>query len=95
MSFVERNLEKWMECALDARFKYQNNVEYKITKQVVKCENIAEEDVIVAIDNQNTGVSLSNTILSNGLHQFLQLKHGVNLTYESLTSCFVSNLGTI
>lgn len=31
----------------------------------------------------------------NGLHQFLQLKHNILLTNESLTTCFISNLGYI
>lgn len=29
----------------------------------------------------------------NGLHQFLQIKHGLEVTTEGMTSNFISNLG--
>lgn len=38
---------------------------------------------------------MKNTILSNGIHQFLQLKHKLFLTYENLTSSFISNASYI
>lgn len=47
------------------------------------------------MDYTNTGVTLKNTVWQYGLHQFLQLKHNLQLTSESLTSCFISNLGYI
>lgn len=47
------------------------------------------------MDYLNTGVTLHNTMWDNGLHQFLQLKHNILLTNESLTTCFISNLGYI
>lgn len=47
------------------------------------------------MDYLNTGVTLHNTMWGNGLHQFLQLKHNILLTNESLTTCFISNLGYI
>jgi len=48
---------------------------------------------IYSVDNANTGVSMYNTILSNGVHQFLQIKHNLALSFESLTSSYISNLG--
>jgi hypothetical protein len=113
--YVERSLERWIEGAFTAKYQLEENVEYKIVKK-------DDENVIIPVDNQNTGVSMNNTvlinlkmysliyifvifikinlkqikkILSNGLHQFLQLKHNLCLTYESLTSCFVSNIGYV
>ena len=32
-------------------------------------------------------------VLSDGLHQFLQIKHGLRLTSENLVTSFVSNVG--
>ncbi len=43
----------------------------------------------------NTGVSRKNTILSKGMHQFLCLKHNIRLNFESLTSCFISNISYV
>jgi hypothetical protein len=39
------------------------------------------EPVILPVDNVNTGVSMKDTILSAGLHQFLQIKHNLCLTF--------------
>ena len=87
--YAEKSVERWIEYAFEAKYQYSENVEYKI----VQDKN--GERIIVPVDNQNTGVSMKNTILSNGLHQFLQIKHNLCLTYESLTSSYISNLGYI
>ncbi|KAL1489919.1 hypothetical protein ABEB36_013845 [Hypothenemus hampei] len=87
--YAEDSIERWIEHAFIAKYKYKENVEYKISKDKDR------ENIITPVDNQNTGVSMKNTILSNGLHQFLQIKHNLCLTYESLTSCYVSNLDYI
>lgn len=34
-----------------------------------------------------------STTWSNGLHQFLQIKHGLKITAENLTTSFISNIG--
>ncbi|MDD9337856.1 MAG: hypothetical protein PV337_05505 [Rickettsiaceae bacterium] len=87
--YAEDSIERWIEHAFTAKYQYNENVEYKISKDK------DGENIITPVDNQNTGVSMKNTILSNGLHQFLQIKHNLCLTYESLTSCYVSNLDYI
>jgi preprotein translocase subunit SecA len=86
--YVDKNLEKWIEYAFTAKHQYHENEQYKIVSK-------DGESVIIPVDNQNTGVSMHNTILSSGLHQFLQLKHNLCLTFESLTSSFISNLGYV
>lgn len=42
--------------------------------------------------DKNTGVSQKNTSWSDGLHQFIQIKHGLKITSESLTTNFISNV---
>lgn len=88
--YVERSFERWIEIAYTAKYLYTENVEYKLVDIEVRGER-----VIVPVDNENTGVSMENTILSNGLHQFLQLKHGLHLTYEHLTSSMISNVAYV
>lgn len=81
-------VDKWIDNAIYAKYQCRENEQYVIKKR-------DEEYVIVPVDYQNTGVTLENTIWSNGLHQFVQLKHNLHLTSESLTSSFISNIGYI
>ncbi|VEN35390.1 unnamed protein product [Callosobruchus maculatus] len=86
--YAEKSLDKWIDCAINARYVYEKDVQY-----IIGDKN--GEKVIQPVDYSNTGITLKNTIWQYGLHQFLQLKHNVHLTSESLTSCFISNLGYI
>ena len=47
------------------------------------------------IEHQNTGVAMMNIVGSKGLHQFVQFKQNIELTYETLTTSFFSNLGYV
>lgn len=47
---------------------------------------------IMPVDYTSTGVINENTQWNDGLHQFLQLKHGLKLTKENLTTCYISNM---
>lgn len=86
--YLTRNWDQWIMQAFIAKFHYTEDVEYTILRK-------DDEATIIPIDNENTGVALTNTILSKGLHQFLQLKHNLTLTYENLTSSYISNLNYI
>lgn len=88
--YAQRTLSKWIENALMVEYIYQENYQYKVVH-----DKRTGAPKITPIDNYNTGVTLTNTILSYGVHQFLQLKHNLHLSYESLTSCYVSNVGYI
>ena len=83
--FVNIRLKKWCEAAYDAYYVYKENKEYII----------AEDDrfgfkTIKPVDFPNTGVIKQNSVWT-GLHQFLQIKEGLNLTEENLNSCYMSN----
>lgn len=86
--YVDETFDIWIENAILARFTYQEDIHYKI-----QIKN--NEKHIVLIDHLNTGTSMHNTVLSQGLHQFLQLQNNLALSYESLTSTYISNLGYI
>ena len=88
-SYAEKTIDKWIDSAISVYFNYHENEQYKIGK------NDDGEKVIIPIDNLNTGASLKNTMWQHGVHQFLQLKHNLVITPESLTSCFISNLDYI
>lgn len=86
--YAKSKIETWIEYAIKAKYLLDENKQYIIKEK-------EGEKIIIPVDYANTGVSLNNTIWSHGLHQFLQLKHNLRLTSESLTSSFVSNLGYI
>ncbi|MDN3030001.1 MAG: hypothetical protein QMO91_01325 [Candidatus Tisiphia sp.] len=87
--YADNSLDKWINSAIDAKFHYHEDEQYVIRI------NKNGEQVVQPIDYTNTGITLKNTIWQYGLHQFLQLKHNLHLTSESLTSCFISNLSYI
>ena len=55
-------------------------------------ENSSYEKVIMPVDYANTGIVQQNTSWSNGLQQFLQIKHSLKITPENLSACYISNL---
>lgn len=87
--YVADNLENWIDSALHAKYDYHEYQQYKIIK------NTDNEEIIAPVDNLNTGITLKNTVWSKGLHQFLQLKHNLQLTCNTLSSIFISNIGYI
>uniref|UniRef100_A0A1B0CMM4 Uncharacterized protein n=1 Tax=Lutzomyia longipalpis TaxID=7200 RepID=A0A1B0CMM4_LUTLO len=86
--YADASIDRWITNAIEAKFTYMENQQYVI-------RNYNGELVVQPVDYANTGITMKNTIWQHGLHQFLQLKHNLQLTSESLTSCFISNLGYI
>jgi preprotein translocase subunit SecA len=56
---------------------------------------ISESGSIKPVDFANTGVIQSNTSLSYGTHQFLEVKHFCRMTLETRTTNFISNYSFI
>ncbi|XP_055692689.1 uncharacterized protein LOC129795438 [Lutzomyia longipalpis] len=86
--YADASVDRWIVNAIEAKFTYMEDQQYVI-------RNHNGELVVQPVDYANTGITMKNTIWQHGLHQFLQLKHNLQLTSESLTSCFISNLGYI
>ena len=84
--FIQNRKKDWCTNAFEAVINYQVNKHYLIAK-----DEQYGFDTIKPIDFSNTGVIQENTIWC-GLHQFLEIKHGLRLTEENLNSCFISNL---
>lgn len=82
MEFIDISLEKWIDSAIAAAFVYQEKKHY-----------LVKDKKIVPVDYKNNGALQENVHWENGLHQFLQIKHGLPITTEGLTSNFISNLG--
>jgi len=83
IGFLEKQKSKWIFNAIEA-LNYQENVHY-----------VVQDGQIKPVDYYSTGIVQSSTNWSDGLHQFLQLKHNLKMTSETLTSNFLSNIGFI
>ncbi|RYF29859.1 MAG: hypothetical protein EOO38_33000, partial [Cytophagaceae bacterium] len=79
---VERRLNGWVKSALLARTLRLNN-EYIVAGR--------DKPAVVVVD-KGTGVEQAGVKWSQGLHQFIQLKHGLEVSPESLKAVFMSNL---
>ncbi|CAF4682082.1 unnamed protein product [Rotaria sp. Silwood1] len=85
-TFVKQQLNKWILSAWQAKFAYHENIDYLITNGKDGVQSI------VPIDYRNTGIVQMNTSWPDGLHQFLQIKHKLRISAESLTTNFLSNV---
>ena len=79
--FALKNLSLWTKNAILAKQKYKIKHHY-----IIKDENI------VPVDFRNTGVTQTSTHWTDGLHQFLQLKHGLKLTAPTVIINYLSNV---
>ncbi|WP_341761079.1 Ulp1 family isopeptidase [Candidatus Tisiphia endosymbiont of Thecophora atra] len=86
--YTSSQVDKWVDNAFKAAFIYQVDREYTLEKN-------GEELIIAPVDASNTGTIQKGTIWSNGLQQFLQLKHGLRLTAESCNTSYISNIGFV
>ena len=77
--------KEWCRNAFEAKYEFKRNKQYIISKDE------SGNQVIKPIDYFNTGIIQQNSVWP-GLHQFLELKEGLNLTPENLNSCYMSNL---
>jgi preprotein translocase subunit SecA len=80
----ENRIEKWIESAIYAKFQCEEGRDYIITHNKIQI-----------VDAANTGIVCNGMTWCDGVHQFLQIKHGLEITSEQLTVCFISNVDFI
>ena len=85
-NFIQKRKEDWCNCAFDALFNYKKDKHY-----IISYDEDNKFETIKPVDFSNTGIIEDKSVWS-GLHQFLEIKHGLRLTEENLNSCFISNL---
>jgi hypothetical protein len=78
-TFAEIQITQWTNSLITACLS-EENIDF-----------IIRNEEIIPVDYSNTGVLQFSTQWANGLHQFLQIKHGLRVTCENLTSNFISN----
>ncbi|CAF4803613.1 unnamed protein product, partial [Rotaria sp. Silwood1] len=79
LEFIDTQIPKWIDSAITA-MAYQENVHY-----------VVHEGLIKPVDYFSTGIVQGSSNWSDGLHQFLQIKHELRMTSETFTTNFLSN----
>uniref|UniRef100_A0A914I0Y8 RNA exonuclease 4 n=1 Tax=Globodera rostochiensis TaxID=31243 RepID=A0A914I0Y8_GLORO len=82
-AFALKQIPKWM------------NSLKKAVQMNEDCEYVIREGVVIPVDYRNTGTQQRNSSWSHGLHQFLQLKHGLRMEPETLITSFITKPGFI
>uniref|UniRef100_A0A183BLQ6 Chloroplast protein-transporting ATPase n=1 Tax=Globodera pallida TaxID=36090 RepID=A0A183BLQ6_GLOPA len=82
-AFVRQQIPKW------------TNSLKKAVEMNENCQYVIRKGDVVPVDYQNTGTQQRSTNWSDGLHQFLQPKHGLRMNPETLVTSFITNLGFI
>ena len=77
----------WAQSAFKAMHSFDIGVDYIIQPDQDGNDNI------YSVDAKSTGSIQKQMVLSNGLHQFLQIKHNIRMTAENLITSYVSNVG--
>lgn len=80
-TFALDHIPHWIESALTAKYTYKRDKHYDV-----------KDNQITPIDYSNTGVLQNNMVWSDGLCQFLQIKEGLKITPENLSTNFISNV---
>ena len=99
--YIKNQIRHWCNSAYEAKHYYKENYHYVIGKDKLddkqkklleKRGYIPEEYYRIApVDFSNTGVVELHMSWSDGLSQFLQIKHGLKLRAEDLTTTFISH----
>lgn len=80
--FAQTQIPHWIDSALRALLSYKKEVQYDVAK-----------GKIVPVDYENTGILQRNMVWSNGLAQFLQMKEGLRMTPENVSTNYLSTIG--
>ena len=87
--FIKKSLKSWIHSAVCAKY-FRVNHEYII--DIDHRESASDRYPKIVIMDNETGVEQESSEWSNGLHQFLQLKHNLRLSTESLKAVYMSNI---
>ena len=85
--FVNESIPIWIDHAILAKVEYRLDHHYMIKPDETRTKRI------MPIDFSNTGIVQPSTTWSDGLHQFLQIKHGLKMTPLTVTTNYLSNIG--
>ena len=87
--FVDRHIYSYIKNAFKARSMVEGD-HYYIGQDLSEVGQVEGPTVIIM--DKDTGTEQYSSQWNDGLHQFLQLKHGCAVSYESLKAVFMSNI---
>ena len=87
--FVKKSFKSWIQSAVNAKY-FRPNKEYII--DIDRRESAGDRYPRIIIMDNETGVEQESSEWGSGLHQFLQLKHHLRLSTESLKAVYMSNI---
>ena len=87
--FIKKSLRSWIHSAVCAKY-FRPNKEYII--DIDHRESASDRYPKIVIMDNETGVEQESSEWGSGLHQFLQLKHNLRLSKESLKAVYMSNI---
>ena len=79
-NIINTNIDTWVRSAIKSK------------ELVNKHEYFVKEGKVIKVDNKNTGAIQASMVLPNGIHQFIQVREGVEVTDENMTGGFSSVL---
>jgi preprotein translocase subunit SecA len=83
-AYVDKQLHNWIESALVAKYKFVKEFDY------IVANSSNDMQCIVPVDYETSGQIQPSTNWGDGLHQFIQIKQGTDMSPETLTSNFLS-----
>jgi len=81
-NLAKQQVPRWIQSAITAALVYKKGCHYDV-----------HDGKIVPVDYDNTGVWQHNMVWSNGLAQFLQIKEGLKVSPENISTNFISTVG--
>lgn len=85
---TDQQLLTWLQSAWHASYELKENVDYVIK---TKRDDDGNEEKVVQIVDLKTGRISENSRWSNGIHEFLEVKHDIVVQRESLTPITLSH----
>eukprot|EP01060_Flectonema_neradi_P006878 TRINITY_DN14739_c0_g1_i1.p1 TRINITY_DN14739_c0_g1~~TRINITY_DN14739_c0_g1_i1.p1 ORF type:complete len:1998 (+),score=286.25 TRINITY_DN14739_c0_g1_i1:39-6032(+) len=79
-NMIDANIDTWVRSAVKSK-EFTNKKEYFV-----------RDGKVIKVDNKNTGAIQKSMVLPNGIHQFIQVREGVEVTDENMTGGFSSVL---
>ncbi len=80
----------WTQSAYIAQFRKQLDIDYVVKKEAAK-QGIPAKESIVIVDRANSGRLQEGSRWHGGLHEFLELKHDLQIRAESHTPASMSH----
>lgn len=85
-NYIEARKDDWVDGAIDAMYHYKENHHYVISSSTLGKHSVAP------VLHSSTGIVLPNNVWF-AVHPFLELKHGLRMSSDTMHMSFVSNPG--